>query len=259
MAKVKPDPNHDPGSGSNPSPVNDNGKPAPSANDNGGATTPASNALATSALTALTAAFKRVDLSVVSNRPLRPLMQFKSREGGIWAHGQKRTVVELESEWAVNPTTFQWGYVCWGDGNKVLGNVSVPIDRDRPDLSTLPDRGFEWTEEMSVHLKCTSGVDAGTEVVFKTNTQGGRNELLQLIEAVRNRLGEQHEGRVVPVVQLGNSSYAHAQYGKTYVPVMTIVDWIGLDGPTKSAPAPKPTPAPASPAGAAEPRRRRVS
>ena len=249
MAKSNPDPNHDLGPGPDPSPANDNGK----------ATAPASNALATSALTALTAAFKKVDMSIVGNRPIHPFMQFKSREGGIWTHGQKRTVAEVESEWAVNPTTFQWGYVCWGDGNKVLGNVSVPIDRERPDVTALPDKGFPWTEEMAVNLKCMSGIDASTEVVFKTNTVGGRNEILQLIEAVRNRLGEQHEGRVVPVVQLSNSSYAHAQYGKTYIPVMSIVDWIGLEGPTESAPAPEPTPAPASPAGAAEqPRRRRV-
>ena len=124
-------------------------------------------------------------------------MQFKSREGGIWAFGQRRTIPEPDSLWAVNPASFQWGWVCWGDGNKILGEKLVPISQPLPDVTKLPDKGFPWQQEMAVNLKCVSGTDAGTEVVFKTNTEGGKGELVRLIEAVRDRLSGQHDGKVV--------------------------------------------------------------
>ena len=49
---------------------------------------------------------------------------------------------------------------------------------------------------------------------------------------VRDRLnGGQHGGKVSPIVQLENDSYPHQQYGKIWIPVLTIVDWMSLDGP----------------------------
>ena len=53
-------------------------------------------------------------------------------------------------------------------------------------------------------------------------------------------------------MQLEKDSYPHQQYGKIWIPVLTIVDWMPLDGP---APAPEP----ASPPPAEQPRRRRVA
>jgi hypothetical protein len=109
---------------------------------------------------------------------------------------------------------------------------------------------------MAVALKCISGTDAGAEVMFKTNTEGGKGEVVRLIEAVRDRLSGPHDGKVSPIVQLGTSSYPHQQYGKTWVPVMTVVDWMSPDGP---APAPTPAPTPVSPPPSTEqPRRRRA-
>ena len=140
------------------------------------------------ALTALAATFKTVDTTSIGGRPIRPLMQFKSREGGIWVFGQRRTIPEPNSLWAVNPASFQWGWVCWGDGNKILGERLVSISEPLPDVTELPDKGFPWQQEMAVNLKCVSGTDAGTEVVFKTNTEGGKGEVVRLIEAVRDRL-----------------------------------------------------------------------
>lgn len=239
MTKIKPDPNPDP----DPNPANDNGRAI--------ALAPNASALASTALTALAAAFKTVDTTSIGGRPIHPLMQFKSREGGVWMFGVRRTVPEPDSLWAINPASFQWGWVCWGDASKILGEKLVPISEPLPDVTTLPDKGFQWQQAMAVNMKCVSGTDAGAEVVFKTNTAGGRGELLQLIEAVRDRLGGPHEGKVSPIVQLENSSYGHEKFGKTWVPVMPIADWMPLDGP---APAPKP----ASPPPAEQPRRRRV-
>ena len=54
---------------------------------------------------------------------------------------------------------------------------------------------------MAVNLKCVDGADAGTEVIFKANTDGGIQAVAGLIEAVRDRLnGGQHDGKVSPIV-----------------------------------------------------------
>jgi hypothetical protein len=239
----KPDPKPDP----NPDP----------ANDNGGAITPApkGSLLASTALTALVAMFKTVDTTSIGGRPVRPLMQFKSREGGIWVFGQRRTIPEPDSLWAVNPTSFQWGWVVWGDGNKILGEKLVSVGQPLPDVAGMPDKGFPWQQEMAVDLKCISGTDAGTEVTFKTNTEGGRGELRRLIDTVGVRLNEdKHDGEVAPIVRLEKDSYQHGQYGKTWVPLLPILDWMPLDGPP-----PVPEPAPTSPPPIEQPRRRRFA
>jgi hypothetical protein len=246
---LNPNPNPDP----NPGP----------ANDNGGAIAPASKAgaLASTALAALVATFKTVDTTPIGGRSVMPLMQFKSREGGIWTFGQQHTIPELDSLWAVNPASFQWGWVCWGDSSKILGEKLVPISQPLPNVTELPDKGFPWQQEMAVNWKCISGADAGREVTFKTNTVGGIQAITGLIAAIRDRLnGGQHDGKVSPVVLLEKGSYPHPQFGKQWTPTLTITDWMPLDGP---APVSEPaSPAPTSPlppsSAAEQPRRRRV-
>ena len=91
-------------------------------------------------------------------------------------------------------------------------------------------------------MKCLNGADAGTEVIFKTTTVGGIQAIAGLIETMRDRLnGGQHDGKVSPIVLLEKDSYQHSQYGQDWYPVLTIVDWMPLDGP---APAPAPPPPP---------------
>ena len=63
---------------------------------------------------------------------------------------------------------------------------------------------------MAVNLKCLSGTDAGTEVVFKPTPKAAREKPSRLIEAVRDRLNSgQHDGKVSPIVLLESSSYPH--------------------------------------------------
>ena len=53
---------------------------------------------------------------------------------------------------------------------------------------------------------------------------------------------------------LEKDSYPHPQYGRVWIPMLTIVEWMPLSGP---APAPAPSVA-AIGAGRQQPRRRRV-
>jgi hypothetical protein len=168
--------------------------------------------------------------------------------------GQRRTIVEDGSRWGVNPLSFRYGYICFGDGNKVLGERLVSVSQPMPTVEELPDKGFPWVPQWCVNLKCLGGEDADVEVTFKPTTVGGVQSVAGLIEAVRDRLnGGQHDGKVSPIVQLRKDSYQHPQYGRVWTPLLDIVDWMPLGGPA-------PTPAPASPPPPPEqPRRRRVA
>jgi hypothetical protein len=222
-------------------------------NDNGhGAIAPSPAEGALTSLAALATALNAVDTSSVAGRSGLPMLQFKRDGNGTWLYGQKRTLVEDGSRWAANPMSFRWGYISFTNDNKVAGEKLVSVSQPKPELAELPDKGFEWTEQWAVNLKCLDGTDAGTETTFKPTTVGGVQAVAGLIDAVRDRLNSgRHDGKVAPVVQLEKDSYQHGQYGKVWTPVLTIVDWMPLDGP---APAPEPASPPPE-----QPRRRRVA
>jgi hypothetical protein len=242
MAKTKPDHDRDR------DPDNDNDPEAAAV-----AVTPAAGALAS--LASLGAVLNAVDVTSVTGRSGLPMLQFKRDGGGTWQFGQKGIIAEEGSSWAINPVSFKRGYIAFSDTTpkKVLGERLLSIKEKMPDLTELQDVGGKWQEQWAVNLKCISGTDAGVEVIYKPTTIGGVSAIATLIEAIRDRLnGGQHDGKVSPVVLLEKDSYSHAQFGKVWTPVLTIIDWMSIDGP---APAPKP----ASPPPATEqPRRRRV-
>jgi hypothetical protein len=236
---------------------NDNANANANANDKN-VPAQAASALASVSLAALVTALSSVDTASVAGRSGLPMLTFKRDGSGTWMYGRRRTVVEDGSRWAVNPLTFKWGYICFGEGNKVIGERLVSISLPKPKVTDLPNMGFPWQEQWSVNLKCIDGADAGTEVVYKPTTVGGIQSIAGLIEAVRDQLNSgQHGGKISPIVLLGKDSYPHPEYGRTWIPLLTIVDWMSPEGP---APAPAPTESsPVSPPSAEQPRRRRVA
>ena len=249
-----PKPNHAHANDNNNNHANDNEEKAVAPAPTGGAL---------ASLTALATMLNKVDTSSVAGRSGLPLLQFKSRENnGTWSFGQRRTVVEDASRWAVNPTTFKWGYICFDNDNKPTERL-VPVDQPMPDITQL-DTSFKWQQQWAVNLKCIDGADAGTEATYKTSTDGGVKAVAGLIEVLRDRLNSgQHDGKVVPIVHLDKDAYQNPQFGKIWYPLLTIVDWMPLSGPAP-APASPPPPPPREPPAAAEqtasaPRRRRVA
>ena len=93
--------------------------------------------------------------------------QFKRDGNGTWMFGQKRTVVEDGSRWAVNPATFKRGWICFSNDNKVVGEQLLSVSQPMPEVTELPDNGFPWQQQWAVNLKCIGGTDAGTEVIYK--------------------------------------------------------------------------------------------
>jgi len=232
------------------------------ANDNGDkpgskqvAPAPAGGALAS--LAALQTALANVNTAAIIGRTGLPMLLFKAREGsGTWGYGQRRIIPEPGSKWAINPLTYQRGYIAFGPDKKVLGEHLASIAKPMIDATTLPDVGAPWQEEWTVNMKCLDGADAGVEVIFKANTDGGIKAIVQSLDQVRSQLNkgqDEHKGKIAPIVLLETDSYPHFQYGRTNIPVLNIVDWMPLDGP---APAPAPV-EPTPPVD--QPRRRRVA
>ena len=147
------------------------------------------------------------------------MLQFKSATAtASGCSGRSEPSPKHDSRWAVNPPTFKWGYICFGDGNKVLGERLVSVSQPLPDVTELPDKGFPWQEQMGgqpeVHLRRRRRHRGRLQDRHRRRHPGRR----RLIEAVRDRLnGGQHDGKVAPIVQLEKDSYPHPQYGKTWV------------------------------------------
>src|SRR5215472_7982355 len=125
-----------------------------------GAVAPAPPGGALTSLAALSTALNSVDMTSVGGRSGKPLLQFKSREdNGTWMFGQKRTVVEDGSLWALNPLTFKRGYICFSNDNKVIGERLVSVSQPMPEIAELPDKGSDWQEQWAVEVKCIDGAD----------------------------------------------------------------------------------------------------
>jgi len=242
------------------------------ANDNGDHEKPGSKQVASApargaltSLAALQTALANVNTAAYLGRTGLPMLLFKSREGnGTWVYGQGKIIPEPDSRWGANPTTFMWGYFSFGNNKKVAGEHLTPVSQPMPDVTKLPDTGFPWQQEWAVNLKCISGADTGVEVILKATTDGAITAVNGLLDTVRNQIESElrngktvHDGEIAPIVLLEKDSYPHSEHGKIWIPILTIVGWMLLSGPT-STPAPaKPTPTPTPPAD--QPRRRRVA
>lgn len=203
------------------------------------AITPRTASSAVAALGGLKAGLQNVATSVVTAGGDPYLRLLKD---GSWVYGQENVEVEANSEWAVNPLSLMHGFVVWSDykkkSNEILGEVMVPAAQALPARSdlreTTDDEGnkCDWNQQLSMQFQCLTGEDIGTQVLYKTTSVGGMNACKALINAIVKQLETDPENPV-PVVTLESSHYNHTKYGKTYVPELTIVDWVPLDDQIK--------------------------
>ncbi|RPI36311.1 MAG: hypothetical protein EHM67_12840 [Hyphomicrobiaceae bacterium] len=177
---------------------------------------------------------------------------------GQWVYGQGDKEVQEGSSWVVNPLSLAHGYCCWSNHegnvkNEKLGESMVPIYETKP-AKPAPIDTWAYTEQRSVELKCLDGEDAGTEVLYSTNSVGGLRAIDSLLAELQAQL-QADPSHPCPVLQLECDSYPHSKYGKIYTPVLKNVGWASMDGklageaaPTVAAPkapvapvAPEPT------------------
>lgn len=116
-----------------------------------------------------------------------------------------------------------------------------------------------WQQTNELTLR---GLETGDEFVFATSGRGGIGAIGELCKAY-GKLYRQRPGQA-PVIELRNDHYNHKVYGKTYFPVLKLVDWVaepdaGAEPVAGAAAAPPPVPPvpPAAPTPAAEPEKPR--
>jgi len=158
----------------------------------------------------------------------------KMAKDGEWSFGAEEEIPEEDSRWACNPNSVQQGYICWPRNEEDRGGG--PLDEqmydagdDIPFLADMPHReGGEWTDQLSIGMKCMNGEDKDVEVVYKTNSKSGVRELNALIDDIIGQV--EADGAPIPVIALKNDWYKHKKYGKIYTPVLEIVDWLDVSG-----------------------------
>lgn len=157
---------------------------------------------------------------------------------GQWVYGAENIEVEPGSEWAINPLSLMHGWVAWTDykkkKNEIVAEVMVPASAPLPSMAELrevkDDEGnvLSYSQQLSFQLQCLTGEDKGEQVRYKATSIGGMNATKELLNAIVNNLDEDPDNPVA-VLKLEVDSYIHKIYGKTMVPVFTIVDWVPLD------------------------------
>lgn len=161
---------------------------------------------------------------------------------GVWVYGQENIEVEPKSLWAINPLSIHHGFVCWtdykedGKKNELLGEVYAPMMDAPISVKSLQDYGWPWKPSTTVLLKCTSGDDEGTQVIYKPSSVGGANFMQRLLDAIDKQLSKDTDA-IVPVVELEHDHYPHKKWGKIYVPEFRIERWatIEVESPAEAA------------------------
>lgn len=161
---------------------------------------------------------------------------------GQWIYGQEETLVEDDALWAVNPASFEHGYIAWDEAQLVEGEVMVPISRNlpaqvalrtsAPDGQTTGQNG--WQFQMSVDMVCIKGEDEGTVVQYKQSSVGAMKAFRSLTDAVGTQLAD-NKDEIVPIIVMKSDSYKHKKWGRIFNPIFEIVEWRTMDD--NSAPA----------------------
>jgi hypothetical protein len=165
----------------------------------------------------------------------------KFGKDGAWVFGQDNTELAKGTEVAINPLSIQSGYSSWTDfpkeakkKNELVGEFLVPLGAPLPPKHTMKDTGWEWRDLRVIEMKVLTGPHKDKELSFSTTSDGGLRAIKAILDQVIVQLDEDPE-YIVPVVKLDSSWYMHKQWGKTFTPVMDIVDFMSMDGPEEAA------------------------
>lgn len=166
---------------------------------------------------------------------------------GEWLLGQNDDEVELGRNLVANMAELSIGWIRWADGKPVerrlglLGQGFKPETRDalgftdqtqwETDKEGKPQDPWNFTNELPM-----ADPETGEQMTFSASSKGGIGAVGNLCKAY-GREYKQRDGQV-PIIELGRDSYKHSEYGKTYVPVLTITGWMENSGVPQPARGP---------------------
>lgn len=167
----------------------------------------------------------------------KAFMKFAKGDG--WVFGAEKIEVDENELWAVNPNTFMIGVIGWEDG-EVVDEEMYPITAGKrvnhDELEPIKKgEGNGWSDQISVELK---HMGDGTEVIFKTSSNGGLKAMSLLADGCGDRM-EANPDTPVPVCRLTSTSYRHKKYGKIHEPVFEIDHWVDMEGHAEGASSPR--------------------
>lgn len=158
---------------------------------------------------------------------------------GQWIYGQEETPVEDGSLWAINPMSFEYGYIAWDKNQQVEGEVMVPISRPLPTRAELrvkdspdgqPTGEHGWQYQQSMVMVCVTGEDAGGNGVdpiacqYKQSSVGSQKAFKAIIDAVTAKVVAGADD-IVPIVEMKSDSYKHKKWGRIFNPIFEIKEW----------------------------------
>jgi hypothetical protein len=155
---------------------------------------------------------------------------------GEWLLGQNDDEIALGRKLAANMDELSIGWIRWADGKPaerrmgILAQGYKPETRDAlgytdqttwevDETSGKPKDPWNFTNELPL-----ADPETGEQMTFSASSKGGIGAVGNLCKAYGKEYRVQ--GGKVPVIELGRDSYKHPTYGKTYVPVLTIVEWV---------------------------------
>jgi hypothetical protein len=149
-------------------------------------------------------------------------------KSGDWYFGVNDTPVDPEDPIYVDPMGSVHGWQCWADTDRpdvkaaaLLGSEVVPGYEPLPEKpEKVPHTGREWAGMAGLSMLLD-----GHKLAYTTTALGG----LDAVAAISTAMKEQFKidpTRMVPVINLKSDWYTHKKWGKTYVPVFDIVDWV---------------------------------
>jgi hypothetical protein len=160
----------------------------------------------------------------------------KFGKDGSWSFGVDNVELKPGTEVAINPLSIKSGYSSWTDyepklkkKNELVGEFLVPLGAPLPPKHTMKDTGWDWRDLRVIEMKVLNGPHKDKELIFSTTSDGGLRAIKAILDQVIIQLDEDPD-YIVPVVTLGSSSYEHKQWGKTYTPVMDVIDFMSMDG-----------------------------
>ena len=158
-----------------------------------------------------------------------PSMSFlRMDKTGAWSYGADSSELDGD-EFALNPASFQWGYVAWADtsngapANKLderMGPAHLPM----PDMGEAPKGSRGWEAQLGFSIKGISKDVKDVELQYRASSDGGK----RAVSALANEVAAQDKPGLIPIIVCESRNYKHASYGKIYAPVFKIVRWVPM-------------------------------
>ncbi len=190
-------------------------------------------------------------------------------KNGEYLFGTDQEEIPVGTRFIANMAGLRIGWKHWADKKVTDERMGLLAEGYRPparhelgdsdqsqwelDDKKQPRDPWQQTNELTLR-----GIETGDEFVFATSGRGGIGAIGELCKTY-GKLYRQKPG-MAPVIELSNDHYNHKVYGKTYFPVLKLVDWVrepdavepaaAVVAAAPSAPAATP---PAAPAKAPEP------